>query len=399
MVDFEQLVTLPYDIRTKELFGYFAESRITAPVRASYQDNVWEVFGYDQAMQVLRDFENFSSDKTSMIPGQFAELAQAARGNFIGLDPPAHTSLRSLVNTAFTPRVINAMEPNIAFLARDILDRALAAGRSVDLVQDYASQLSSAVIAELFGIPRTDHSMFWAWSDGLLGARAHGSLGGADAQAMSRLGALVAEAGAYLLGHIAAKRDAPGSDLTSDLTQVEVDGRRLEDQEIFGIIGMFLIAGHLSSSLLVGNCVLCLDEHPEMRQQAKVHFDPFLEEVLRWRPALIRDQRVTRKAVELSGVSIPAGANVCVWLASANRDEHYFTAGEEFRPGRSDAAHRTFGHGIHYCLGAPLARLEARIAMSVLFERVEEISVLRERVRYHPSIGMLGPVELPVEWR
>ncbi len=406
VADFERMTTLPYDLRIKELFDYFDARRAVEAAGPSEQQGVWEVFRHDEAMAVLSDHETFSSDKTALIPEDQKQLAQAARGNFIGVDPPLHTQMRALVNRAFTPRVISDLEPRVRHLAGRLLDAAIADGGSevtFDLSQDFASRLSAAVIAELFGIPETDHTMFWKWSDALIGSRPFGELGVVDEAAMRKIGEMLREASEYLLTHISALRARPGSDLTSTLTRVEVEGRRLADDEIFGIIGMFLIAGHMSTSLLIGNTVMCLDEHPEA--MAAVRADPAalapaIEEVLRWRPALVRDQRVATRDAELGGTVIPAGANVCVWLASANRDERVFKDPATFDIHRDPNPHRAFGKGIHYCLGAPLARLETRVAVQHLLERSSDLTVLRDAgIELHRSIGLIGPVRLPVSMR
>jgi cytochrome P450 len=230
-MDFEALTKLPADARIKELFAYFEDRRAHEAAGASSQPNVWEVFRYDEAMAVLSDHETFSSDKTALIPEDQKRLAQAARGNFIGVDPPLHTRMRSLVNKAFTPGVITRLEPRIRVLSDNLLDTVFGEagpGDEVrfDLAQDFASQLSAAVIAELFGIPEADHKVFWTWSDGLIGSRPFGELGTVDEAAMRRIGELLTEASNYLMAHIADRRTNPRDDLTTTLARVEVEGRR-----------------------------------------------------------------------------------------------------------------------------------------------------------------------------
>lgn len=402
-MDTDVVTTLPYASRMKALFDYFAQRRAVQAVGASEHANVWEVFRYAETMQVLADHDSFRSDKRALIPEDQPHLAMVARGNFIGVDPPLHTQFRALVSGAFTPRMIARLEPSIETYARSTLDAALQrADGSFDLTQDYSSRLSAAVIAELFGIPDADHEMFWGWSDGLLGSRPFGELGVVDEVAMRKVADLVRDASDYAHAHIRSKRSNPGADLTSSLTQMEIDGVRLSDDEIMGVIGMFLIAGHMSTSLLIGNTVMCLDEHPEA--MAAVRAEPRLlpsaiEEVLRWRPPLIRDQRVAARDVQVGGTVIPQGASVCVWLVSANRDERQFADGERFDIQRDPNSHRAFGHGIHYCLGAALARLETRIAVRTVLDRLPALAVLRDGpVEFHRSIGLLGPVRLPVSY-
>ncbi|MER7580202.1 cytochrome P450 [Kitasatospora sp. NPDC097691] len=407
MTDLAAMTTLPYDQRTKAFLDYMDRGRAAGPVAKSEQPGVWEVFGYDEALQVLGDFRTFSSDMNDLIPEDEKELASAAQGNFLGVDPPHHTQMRELVRRAFTPNVVARLEPIIAETANRLLDgiELSADGTGTfDVVGEFAAPLTARVIAKLFGIPEKDHGMFTIWADALLGARPAGELGKADESAVRELGELVRFASAYLLGIIHERRAEPQDDLITALTTAEVDGRSLDDHEIVGVIGMFVIAGHLPSSVLIGNTVMSLDSHPDVL--AEVRSDPGLlpdvvEEVLRWRSPLVRDQRVAACDTELGGEHIPAGAMVCVWLASAHRDAEQFERAEEFdihRPNRS--RHVAFGKGIHFCLGAPLARMEARIALTALLERFERVEVLPDSgIRFHPSIGVLGPVRLPVAVR
>ncbi|MEV6301947.1 cytochrome P450 [Actinoplanes sp. NPDC051861] len=382
------LVGLRHDERTRALFEYF-EAR--APERAgpSRQPGVFEVFGYDEAVQVLNDHGTYSNDFSGLIPADQAQLALVARGNLAGTDPPRHNLLRALVNQAFTPRIINKLEPWIAGLAKDLAERALEGG-DADIVRDVASPLSASVIAELFAVPREDQRMFWGWSDQLLGARPDGALGVPDETAVKRRAALVREAGGYLLGHISRLRKNPGDDLTSALTRADVDGQALSDEEIMGVIGMFLIAGHLPTSLLIGNTVMCLDEHPDAAFDESA-----IDEVLRWRPPLIRDQRITTTEAKLGEHVVPARTMVVVWVAAANRDPRHFADPARFDAGRRPNRHLTMGRGIHYCIGAPLARLETGVMVRTLLERCAAIEIDRDGVEFHRSIGMLGPVKLP----
>ncbi|MCW6008130.1 cytochrome P450 [Micromonospora sp. CPCC 205371] len=398
------LVTLPPEARRTALFDYFAGRRAVEAAGPSAQPGVWEVFDYDTSAYVLRDFEAFSNDFSALIPADQLQLRLVARGNMVGLDPPRHNRLRGLVNEAFTPRVISALAPRAAEITDRLLDAALERGAgggevTVDLVRDVASPLSATVIAELFGVPEADHEMFWQWSDRLLGARADGDLRAPDEAAFAKRAALVKDAAAYLGAHIRHKRAHPGDDLTSALTAAEVDGERLTDDEIVATIGMFLIAGHLPTAVLVGNTVLCLDEHPDAA--AALRDDPgglpdAIEEVLRWMPPLIRDQRLTKGEVELAGHTLPAGTMVVVWVGSANRDARHFPDPDRFDIRRRPNRHLTFGRGIHYCIGAPLARMEAATAVRAVLRRFPDLAVDRHGVAFHRSVGMLGPVRLQV---
>ncbi|MGH3695936.1 MAG: cytochrome P450 [Pseudonocardiaceae bacterium] len=402
MDDLEILTNLPFDVRIKTFFDYLSERRLSGPVTQSTQANVWEVFRYDEAVQVLLDYQIFSSDMNAAVPAALQQLARAATGHLAGIDPPRHDELRGLVNRAFTPRVVAALEPRISSIVERLLDDITTAGAAtVDVVGDFASPLSATVIAELFGIPDGDHRMFSVWADTLLNAKPAGKLGVADSVAMSKVADLVREVGEYLVQYIRDRRARPGNDLTSNLAAAEVDGHSLGDDEIIGVMGMFLIAGYLPTSVLIGNTVMCLDEYPEVFDEVRLQpavLPKVIEEVLRWRPPLVRDQRIAKSQVELGGRTVPAGSAVCVWLASANRDEFYFSNPDEFDVHRDNGRHLAFGRGIHYCLGMSLTRLECRIALGALMRRFGRINVLRDDgVEFHKSIGMLGPSRLPVE--
>ncbi|MGP3948726.1 cytochrome P450 [Streptomyces sp. 7N604] len=402
LADLTALTRLPFDRRIEEFFAYLGSRREAEAVGESQEPGVWEVFRYDQAVQVLGDHQTFSSDMNHFIPEDQRQLARAARGNFVGIDPPDHTQLRGLVSQAFSPRVTAALEPRIAQIAERLLDGVVAErGQAppLDLVGEFAGPLSAIVIAELFGIPESDHPMISDWAKALLGSRPAGELSVADEVAMQNVADLVRRASEYLVHHIRERRARPQDDLTSRLATTEVDGQSLDDEEIVGVIGMFLIAGYLPASILTANTVMALDEYPaalaEVRSRPEL-LPRAIEEVLRWRSPLVRDQRLTTRNAELGGRTIPAGSMVCVWLASAHRDPLRFEDPDEFDIHRNPGRHLAFGKGIHYCLGAPLARLEARIAMETLLRRFERAEISRDgSVEFHESIGVLGPVRLP----
>ena len=403
MIDLESLISLPFDARIKGFFDYVNDRRALEAVGRSTRGNVWEVFRYDNAVEVLSDFHTFSSDMNAFIPEGEQQLARAAGGHLAGIDPPRHTELRGLINRAFTPAVITKLEPRITAIAEKLLDDAVTPTEhraTFDVINDFAGPLTATMIAELFGIPDSDHAILSTWATILLNAKPAGELGVADEEAMQKVAELLREVAEYLSRHIRDRRARPSDDLASNLTVAEVDGKKLSDDEIIGVIGMFLLAGFLPGSLLIGNTIMCLDQHPDVF--AEVRQDPELlpaaiEEVLRWRPPLVRDQRITTRDVQLGGKAIPALSPVCVWLASANRDETHFDTPNEFNIRRNAGRHLALGKGIHYCLGTALTRLEARIALSALIRRFDRVEVVREGgVEFHKSIGLLGPSSLPV---
>jgi cytochrome P450 len=208
---------------------------------------------------------------------------------------------------------------------------------------------------------------------------------------------------AYLLAHIRQRRARPTDDLIGKLVQAEVDGHRLEDEEIVGFVGLLLLAGHITTTAQVGNAILCLDENPAA--MAELRADPAgipaaIEEVLRYRPPFPRLARRTTTEVEIGGKRIPADRILMLWLASANRDPAQFEDPDRFNIHRKPNPHLSFGYSIHFCLGAPLARLEAKIALETLLERYRSIAVARdERGAFFNPFAMISAKRLPVDVR
>jgi cytochrome P450 len=222
-------------------------------------------------------------------------------------------------------------------------------------------------------------------------------------RAVAAVAPTMREMNAYFLDHIRARRADPGADLTSRLIQAEVDGERLADEEIVGFVGLLLLAGHVTTTALLGNSVLCFAENRDA--VAEVRADPALlpaaiEEVLRLRTPFPRVGRLTTADAEVGGVTIPAGQVVIPWLAAANRDDRVFADPHRFDLHRAPNPHVTFGHGVHFCLGAPLARLEARVALRLLLERYREIEVADdEPVEERNPWTMVAVSRLPLQVR
>lgn len=370
-----------------------------------YDDDqqAWQVLGHPEATRVLADPTTFSSDLGDLMPRQ-EDLELFQRGNFVRMDPPRHRKLRGLVNQAFTPKVVAGLAPRIAEVTGELLDATGDRGR-LDLIDDLAYPLPVIVITELLGIPAADRPVFRRWADILFQRRTAGpdeSLTSAVRQ-VEEFAPIFREMNSYLLQHIRARRADPASDLTSKLVAAEVDGERLDDEEIVGIVGLLLIAGHITTTATLGNSIISFDEHPDVA--AQVRADPALlptaiEEVLRYRTPFPRLARRTTRVAEVGGTVMPANAIVIPWLTAANRDERVFDHPNEFDVRRVPNPHLTFGHGIHFCLGAPLARLEARIAMRILLERYREITVSTDApVEHRNPWVMVSPVKLPLEVR
>jgi cytochrome P450 len=385
----------------EDLLSWLEASRAHGQVHFDDKQQCWHVLGHPEAGAVLSDPAVFSSDLTALQPDQ-DDLALFQRGNFVRMDPPQHRKLRTLVSQAFTPRVVADLEPRIAELTNELLDQA---GERFDLIEALAYPLPVIVIAELLGIPTSDRSLFRRWADALFNQEVDPdrSLRDVSEQAVTAVAPTMREMNAYFLDYIRSRRASPGSDLTSKLVQAEVDGERLTDEEIVGFLGLLLLAGHITTTATLGNSLVSFRDAPDAA--AEVRADPALlpaaiEEVLRVRTPFPRLARITTAETEVAGVRIPAGQVVLPWLTAANRDERVFREPHRFDIHRQPNPHLAFGHGIHFCLGAPRARLEARVALRLLLERYRDVEVAGDdEVEYRNPWTMVAVTRLPLEVR
>jgi erythromycin 12 hydroxylase len=357
---------------------------------------IWHVFRHADVEAITRDPATFSSDTARLTPA----AAPIRRGMLTQLDPPEHRALRHLVSAAFTPRTVAALEPRIRTVTGELLD---VAGERFDLVDALAFPLPVIVIAELLGLPTEDRGLFRTWADGLFAMQVDDPT---DPEIGPRIAAAMADITTYLTQHCRDRRADPREDLMSALVTAQVDGRRLDDEESANFSMLLLLAGHITTTLLLGNAVRTFDEHPgiwdELRADPSV-IPGAIEEVLRYRSPFTQVGRSTMHAAALAGVTIPADAIVTPWLLSANRDSRAHTDPDRFdiRRGLGGGAQLAFGHGIHFCLGAPLARLEARVALEELTTHYRALPVDHDTIahtgglRHYPR-GMIGTRNLPV---
>ena len=352
------------------LLPWLREMRDSQPVwRDEYGG--WHVFRYADVARVISDPQVFSSDVGRVVP-----VAQRfSAGILLQTDPPRHHQLRRLVGAAFSPKVVTGLAPRIAEITHELLD-ATGGAAEFDLVSALAYPLPVTVIAELLGLPASDRGLFRTWADKLLTLDV---VDPNDPELTRKIDEATAELLAYLHEHCRDRRGHPRNDLISKLATVEADGQRLTDEEVVNFSFVLLLAGHITTTALLGNAVLCLDAHPEV--WAKLHADRSLvevalEEVLRYRSPFTQVGRVTMVETELAGQVIPADAFVSPWLLSANRDEREFPDPDRFdihRFSHRHLRHLAFGHGIHFCIGQLLARVEGRVAVGVLLDRYAEI--------------------------
>jgi cytochrome P450 len=351
----------------------------------------WLVLDHAGVRRVLTEQETFSSAVAP--PG-------SAPGRWlIFSDPPRHGRLRALVTRAFTSSSVAGLEPRVAALAARLLDDVVTRG-AMDLVGELAVPLPLQVIASLLGAPAEDWPLFRRWSDAILtlAASVLGEAGVADVAAVTE------EMARYLEDLLAARRRVGRDDLLTRLVAAEVDGERLGDDDILGFFQLLLIAGHETTTNLIANAVLCLLEHPDEAARSIMtpsRWPAVIEEVLRYRSPVQAVFRVTRRDVTLHGQLIPAGALVLPVIGAANRDAAAFGAdADRFIVGRDRNPHLAFGHGIHFSVGAPLSRLEARVALPMIFDRLRDLRRAEDGPwQPRPAFHVLGPARLPVAFR
>lgn len=373
-------------------FPQYERMRESAPVFFDEQTGSWHVFRYDDVQRVLSEHASFSSRMGGDEP---SEAGQLFASSLITTDPPRHRQLRSLVTQAFTPKAVDALAPRISGLTDELLE-GIASRGSADLIEALAYPLPVIVISELMGIPAEDRDRFKQWSDVIV-SQTRTSAVTEDHQAANQ------EMTGYFLDLIEQRRNRPGDDLISNLLAAEIDGQKLNVAELLGFCALLLVAGNETTTNLIGNAVLCFTEVPGTIERI-VKEPPLLpraiEEVLRFRSPVQSMYRVTVADTALGDVRIPAGAPVVAWIGSANRDERQFERPAQFDVDRGQIRHLAFGHGIHFCLGAPLARLEARIALEATLSRLPGLTLGRgPQLERMDSTIVYGLKALPVTWQ
>jgi cytochrome P450 len=359
--------------------------RDDAPVYRHPDKGFYAVSRFTDVLAMLHDWATFSSAHGITLEG----LPPDVQPEMITMDPPRHHELRSLVKRAFTPRAIAALEPRVETIARDLVADLDPDG--FDLVADVAGAVPSAVIAEMLGIPLADRPRFRSWIEVLIRRKPDQPETIAAAREAS---AALSE---YLADQIAARRPAGTNDLIGFAVRVADDTGAMDDDELLGFVRLLLVAGNETTINLIGNAFLDLGRHPD--QRARVATDPSrtpgaIEEVLRYESPVPQLCRVTTREVELHGVRIPAGAQVVMVFAAANRDPREFAEPDRFDVERAVDRHLAFGHGIHHCLGAALARLQARASVDAVLARFPEYVLTDETVEWLPSGHARGPVRL-----
>ena len=384
----------------------YARLRSEAPVhRVALPDGrgVWLVTRYEDVSAVLKD-ERFVKDwRDAMTPEQLAqippipEVMKPLARNMLDTDPPDHERLRSLVQKAFTPRLIERMRPRVQAIADDLLHAVQDRGE-MDLIDDYAFPLPIIVIAELLGVPAEDRNKFREWSNAAVS-------GDTTQEYMEKvlLPHMQAFTG-YLRAMFEEKRKNPKDDLISGLVRAEEAGDMLSEDELLGMVFLLLVAGHETTVNLIGNGMLALLQHPDQLQKLREDpslIKPAIEELLRYDgPVETSTERFAREDIAIGGTVIPKGEMVMVVIASADHDPERFANPDELDLTRADNKHLAFGKGIHFCLGAPLARMEGQIAINTLLRRIPELRLADSpgSLTWRPGMVLRGLKGLPVEF-
>ena len=367
-------------------YPLYEELRRKDPVHRMRLQDAWVLTDYADVDMVLRDTRRFGNEGRD-----FGYIPQVS---MLDLDPPEHTKIRRLVAHGFTPRSVAALEPRVRETVAVLLGNVEEKGR-FDLIADLAFPLPVIVIAEMLGVPPEDREQFNEWSnvvslivDPLL-----------DEPQVRKVQQTVDEVFAYFEAVAEERRRDPQDDLVSALVTAEVDGERLERDDLLVNLLLILVAGNETTRNLIGNGTLALLHNPDEIQ--RLRDDPMLlsgaiDELLRFDSPVQLDSRIAREPVELRGRRIAPGQRVLCLLGAANRDPQTFPDADRLDVGRSAASHLAFGRGIHYCLGAPLARLEGRVAFEALLPRLGSLRLMQEP-RYRDQVTLRGLESLWLE--
>ena len=377
-----------------------AENPVCFVFDAEQKTPAWLLTRYDDCAEFLKDnsnfYKDFSKHNASAADDAVANAAAVINRHMLTVDPPDHTRMRALVHKAFTPRIIDSLGPRIQQIADNLLAQ-MAETDQADLIMSYAFPLPITVIAELLGIPPEDRARFRNWSQTII-------LNSLRGEGLDEVGVAVLEFIMYFHTLFEERRANPGDDLISGLLAAEEAGDKLDQQELISMIFLLLAAGHETTVNLIGNGTLALLQHPE--QMARLRENPSLirtavEEMLRYgSPVAQSTMRWAARDLELHGARIQQGDLVLAALIAANRDPAEFPDPDRFDITRTPNRHIAFGNGIHYCLGAPLARLEGAIATNSLLKRFPnlQLAVPAESLEWTPSLLLHGLRALPVRY-
>jgi cytochrome P450 len=385
-------------------FPFLATLRATEPVyRTTLPDKtktpVWLVTRYEDVCALLKDERFLKNRRSALTPKQIRQLPwvppmfRPLERNMLDLDQPDHTRLRALVHKAFTPSLVEQMRARVQTLADKLLEGVASRGE-MDLINDYALPLPMTIITEILGVPTRDRHKFHKWSKAVVSL----SSPNATARVIPSVWMFIR----YLRHFFKVRRRSPRDDLASALIQAEEANDKLSEDELLAMVFLLLIAGHETTVNLISSGTLALLEHPD--EMKKLRGEPALiksaiEELLRYTaPVFMSTERYACEDITVHGVTIPQGEMTLGVIGSANRDENVFENSDVLDITREPNRHLSFGQGIYFCLGAPLARMEAQIAISTLLRRMPKLrlKVPPDSLRWHPSMILRGLDALPV---
>ena len=359
----------------------------------------WVLTRYDDVVAALRDPRLAKEAIASFVAARFGAPVPAMGLSMLDRDPPDHTRLRGLVSKAFTPRVVEGLRPRIQQIVDGLLDGVTARG-SMDLIEEFAYPIPVIVICEMLGVPVEDHERFKGWSLDI--ARGLDLIWlGPESEVGRRSVAARQSLAEYFRGLIAQRRAAPRGDLLSGLIAAEEAGDKLNEVELLATCILLLIAGHETTVNLIGNGTLALLRHRDQLQ--RLQRDPGLiagaiEELLRFDGPVQRTARIPSEDIVIGGRTIAKGEMVMPFIGAADRDPVQFPDPDRLDIGRADNRHIAFGWGIHFCLGAPLARIEGQIAISTLVRRMPKLELATAQPEYRQSLTLRGLKALPVRF-
>jgi len=394
----------PYELFSPEMladpYPAYRRMREESPVLRGAMGSHWVVTGYEETRKVLTDPRfGEAAGRGGRIR---VSLANAGPGGLLGrvetmlsVDPPEHTRMRKLVSKAFTPKSIEALRPRIQEIVDEILD-GLEGREEFDLVAELAWPLPVTVIAEMLGVPPEDRVRFKRWSDEMIATLGGGSMG---SQVFERARQSNRELAEYFTDVMAQRRAEPRDDLISGLVSAEEEGQVLSEDEIIGTAALLLVAGNETTTNLIGNGMIELFRHPE--ELARLRHDPSLlpsavDELLRYAGPVLTTRRLCRADAEIGGVLIRKGDVVVTIVAAANRDPRKYGDPDRLDVGRNPTDHVAFGDGIHFCLGAPLARAEGEIALGSLLRRLPALRWLDDEPQWGGTFAIRGVTSLRV---
>ncbi len=387
-------------------YPVYERLRNEGPVHWSESQGAWLVMRYEDVAATIRDARRFSSrERFSAVLEPLAPedrarldpLEQHFSVGLLGSDPPDHTRLRHLINRAFTPRVVEELRPRVQVLVDELIDAARGRGE-MDLIRDFAYPLPATVIAELLGVPAEHQDRFKVWSDGILSFQGTGRT---TVETLARAQSDLLEMRAFLTDLLDHRRRTPSDDLLGRMVAAEEAGDRLSSAELLTTCVTLLTAGHETTTNLIGNGLNLLLRHPD--QLRRLRNDPALmpaavEEMLRFDSPLQRNPRRAAEDLEFRGQTLRKGDFVLQILGSANHDPRKFPDPERFDIARTPNKHLAFGHGIHFCLGAPLARVEAPVAIGTLLRRMPQLRLVSDEAVWQRHGLLRSLATLPISF-